>query len=532
MLSKKVPSIHRLLLQIPGCLQHAFKKSFLFSRTLSTSHSQFRESLSIMSEKTDYTLPPALDLKLDKNAFRKTEILFAIGLPLGKQFKKILEKLREYTTGYLALPRFMNIYTDSNGVKRKLVLIRRIDDSKVWDQLRNLNVDIPLTPNEDITYLESHPSALLVENCSPSERTDGQTLPSKPCAFRMPLEYENYPLDRALKVVLPSDMEAVTGFTLIGHVAHFNLKPAALPYRKLIGQIALDKLPLVRTVVNKAAKIDAEFRTFAVDLMAGEENYLTEVKENGVTYHLDFSKVYWNSRLGTEHCRIIEEIKCIAKTSDATSVVVFDVFAGVGPFSIPLARTGSCQVLANDLNPDAFHFLQENVRRNSSKRHPLTTKQIKCFNLDGRDFIRQVILPYYETASQSDSTEFFMLMNLPGLAIEFLDVFRDFKADFPTKPIHIRCYCFVRHSLENDTSKSMKQTEADTDTRKRVCEALGVEFDAISVDDQHENSSGTYLTGWKVRFVRNTAPLRDMYCLQFDLHLCASHASAKRPRNE
>lgn len=288
----------------------------------------------------------------------------------------------------------------------------------------------------------------------------------------------------------------------------------------------------MRTVVNKAAKIDAEFRTFAVDLMAGEENYLTEVKENGVTYHLDFSKVYWNSRLGTEHCRIIEEIKCIAKTSDATSVVVFDVFAGVGPFSIPLARTGSCQVLANDLNPDAFHFLQENVRRNSSKRHPLTTKQIKCFNLDGRDFIRQVILPYYETASQSDSTEFFMLMNLPGLAIEFLDVFRDFKADFPTKPIHIRCYCFVRHSLENDTSKSMKQTEADTDTRKRVCEALGVEFDAISVDDQHENSSGTYLTGWKVRFVRNTAPLRDMYCLQFDLHLCASHASAKRPRNE
>lgn len=116
------------------------------------------------------------------------------------------------------------------------MLIRRIDDCSAWDQLRNLNVDIPLTPNEDISYLESHPNALLVDNCPPSERADGYTLPSKPCAFRMSLEYENYPLDRALKVVLPSDMEAVTGFTLVGHLAHFNLKPAALPYRKLIGK--------------------------------------------------------------------------------------------------------------------------------------------------------------------------------------------------------------------------------------------------------------------------------------------------------
>lgn len=95
--------------------------------------------------------------------------------------------------------------------------------------------------------------------------------------------------------------------------------------------------------------------------------------------------------LGTEHYRIIEEIKSVAKATDAPPVVVFDVFAGVGPFSIPLARIGNCQVFANDLNPDSFYFLQENVRRNSSKKHPLTAKEIKCFNLDGREFIREVV---------------------------------------------------------------------------------------------------------------------------------------------
>lgn len=40
-----------------------------------------------------------------------------------------------------------------------------------------------------------------------------------------------------------------------------------------------------------------------------------------------------------------------------------DMFAGVGPFAIPLALKG-CQVYANDLNPRSFHFLQANKTRN------------------------------------------------------------------------------------------------------------------------------------------------------------------------
>ena len=35
-----------------------------------------------------------------------------------------------------------------------------------------------------------------------------------------------------------------------------------------------------------------------MELMAGEPNYVTQTKENGLLFELDFSKVYWNSRLG------------------------------------------------------------------------------------------------------------------------------------------------------------------------------------------------------------------------------------------
>nr|CDS29766.1 protein of unknown function Met10 [Hymenolepis microstoma] len=487
-------------------------------------------------EENDYSLPPALDLKLDKSVFKTKEIFFAVGLPLGREFKSISSKIQRFSPGYVSLPKFNKIYEDSNGIKRKLVLVRSIEDPKDWEFLRELNIDIPKAPEEEMHYLKSHPDAALIENFSPNEGTLESILPSKPSAFRLPIDYENITFERAIKTVLPPDMDAVSSFSLVGHVAHFNLKPAALPFRKLIGQIVMDKLPHVRTVVNKAAKINTEFRTFAVDLMAGEENYLTEVKENGVTFHLDFSKVYWNSRLGTEHSRIVDEIKGVAKISDSTApVVVYDVFAGVGPFSLPLARSDACQVLANDLNPVSFHFLKENVRKNSSRKHPLTEDKIQCFNLDGREFIKQIVLPHFETALQSDVSQFFMLMNLPGLAIEFLDVFRDFCLENGTsRPIHTRCYCFIRHSLEGSSSKALKHQEADTLARQRVCEALSINPTAILVDDAQYSSPfscGIHLTRWNVRFVRNTAPMKDMYCIEFDLQLTCDRGS-KRPRIE
>ena len=61
----------------------------------------------------------------------------------------------------------------------------------------------------------------------------------------------------------------------------------------------LDKLPQVQTVVSKTGIIDNTFRNFQMEVLAGEDNMVTTAKENGVKFSLDFSKVYWNPRLGT-----------------------------------------------------------------------------------------------------------------------------------------------------------------------------------------------------------------------------------------
>ena len=68
-------------------------------------------------------------------------------------------------------------------------------------------------------------------------------------------------------------------------------------YILLSAEVLLDKVKQAKTVVNKTNTIDNTFRNFQMEVLAGEDNFVTEARENGVRFELDFSKVYWNPRL-------------------------------------------------------------------------------------------------------------------------------------------------------------------------------------------------------------------------------------------
>ncbi|KAK0521327.1 tRNA(m(1)G37)methyltransferase [Tilletia horrida] len=213
--------------------------------------------------------------------------------------------------------------------------------------------------------------------------------------------YDFFKADQVLAALLPEELSkgTPTSFTIIGHIAHLNLRDEYLPYRFLIGDIILDKnVRAVQTVVNKLDVIDTTFRFFAMELLAGEPNFLTVASEQNCSFTFDFRTVYYNSRLQAEHTRI-------AQLEFKASDVVVDVMAGVGPFAVPAARkergseqnmrsaihavaggpgnmpghksnqnlpaegfkeedAGPCWVLANDLNPASMKSLALNVINN------------------------------------------------------------------------------------------------------------------------------------------------------------------------
>ena len=101
-------------------------------------------------------------------------------------------------------------------------------------------------------------------------------------------------------------------------------------------------------------------------------------------------------------------------------IIVADLMAGVGPFSIPLAmhfqRTSSSssgsKVFANDLNPASYQYLTANAIKNHC-----TSSSLACFNLDARAFVTHL--------NEQNVIYTDVIMNLPQSAVEFLDVFRN-----------------------------------------------------------------------------------------------------------
>ncbi|XP_071601397.1 tRNA (guanine(37)-N(1))-methyltransferase isoform X1 [Heliangelus exortis] len=297
--------------------------------------------------------------------------------------------------------------------------------------------------------------------------------------YNLELTYENFKSEEILRAVLPEGQEVTSGFSRVGHIAHLNLRDHQLPYRHLIGQVIIDKNPGVTCVVNKTNIIDSTYRNFQMEVLAGESNLVTKVKENNIVYELDFSKVYWNPRLSTEHGRIVE----LLKPGD----VLFDVFAGIGPFAIPAAKK-KCQVFANDLNPESYSWLLHNCKLNK------VANKIKAFNMDGRDFL---LGPVREELSkelwkEEQKTSFHIVMNLPALAVEFLDVFRHLLAGEPCSTAAlptVHCYGFSKHK---DPAK---------DIQERAEASLGTSLDG---------HCSTYL-------VRNVAPNKEMLCISFQI---------------
>ncbi len=151
----------------------------------------------------------------------------------------------------------------------------------------------------------------------------------------------------------------------------------------------------VRTVLQAETSISGEYRIRGLSILAGERKTEPIYTENGCRYLIDLAKAYFTPRLATERLRVANQVH------DGDLVV--DMFAGVGPFSILIAkRFPHARVIAIDKNPDAIRYLEENVKLNK-------VKNIEIREGDAKEEIKGL----------SDADH--IIMNLPHSGLEFLD---------------------------------------------------------------------------------------------------------------
>jgi len=166
----------------------------------------------------------------------------------------------------------------------------------------------------------------------------------------------------------------------------------------------------IKTVITPISDVEGEFRTRRFRHVAGEVSTITTHKEHGLRYRVDLEGAYFTPRLGTERLRIAS----LVRPTD----VVLDMFAGVGPFALLLAKRVD-RVVAMDKNPVAVKYLRENSHLNQIENIEI---------LEGDASV--LALPYENMADH-------VVMNLPHSASLFL--LPAIKASKPGGTVHYYC---------------------------------------------------------------------------------------------
>ncbi len=147
-----------------------------------------------------------------------------------------------------------------------------------------------------------------------------------------------------------------TSFDVIGDVAIVRLEDDLVDHADKVGEAFMRTFPRLRTVALDQG-VKGEFRVRDLKVIAGDPSTETIHQEYGIRLKVDPAREYFNPRLANERRRIASLVK------DGEKVV--DMFAGVGPFSIMIAKHANPAVVyAMDINHDAVEHMKENIRLN------------------------------------------------------------------------------------------------------------------------------------------------------------------------
>ncbi len=207
-------------------------------------------------------------------------------------------------------------------------------------------------------------------------------------------------LEQVLGKQLPSSIIPFVSksFDVIGDIAIIELSPTTELFEKNIAEALMRVHTSVKAVYSKAGPITDDRRLRRLHLVMGVDRTETIHRELGCRFKVDIARAFFSPRLSAEHKRVAEQVQ--------PRECVVDMFAGVGPFSILIAkRLVSVQVHAIDANPEAAELIGENARMNKVQ------DRIKVWPGDARVVVNDNLTGLATR----------VIMNHPSQAREFLE---------------------------------------------------------------------------------------------------------------
>ena len=129
----------------------------------------------------------------------------------------------------------------------------------------------------------------------------------------------------------------------------------------------------VRTIYALTGRIEGKMRKPSLKILYGPGGDITHL-ENGVYFTFDPSRIMFSP--GNVN------VRTSMRGIDASGKIVFDMFAGIGYFSIPIAKYGHPDIIfASEINPESFHYLRMNIQNNK------VLEKFEIFNRDCRDVL-------------------------------------------------------------------------------------------------------------------------------------------------
>ena len=177
----------------------------------------------------------------------------------------------------------------------------------------------------------------------------------------------------------------------VGDIVIIRLDDNADPYKGRIGEAYAYELGMSTVCVDRGG-VSGEFRHPDMEIIFGTDTESVRL-ENGILYDLDVTKVMFASGNVDERERM--------KMLDCTGETVVDMFAGIGYFTLPIAKYANPEkVIACEKNPESYEFLVKNIKLNGVE-DKVTPVLSDNRNLDfGEHFADRILMGYVQITSE------------------------------------------------------------------------------------------------------------------------------------